>query len=80
MSKQKQPLTKSQEDRLYLFIIIAFLILVGGFVIFLVYGASALILALPILIGGALLLLLPFLIISGLGWLAKKIKDKQDQS
>ncbi len=80
MRKQKQPLTKSQEDRLYLFIIIAFLVLVGGFVIFLVYGASALILALPILIGGALLLLLPFLIISGLGWLAKKIKDKQDQS
>lgn len=80
MKKQKQPLTKSQEDRLYLFIIIAFLVLVGGFVIFLVYGASSLILALPILIGGALLLLLPFLIISGLGWVAKKIKDRQDQS
>ncbi len=80
MRKQKQPLTKSQEDRLYLNIIIGFLIIVGGIVIFLVYGANALILALPILIGGGLLLLLPFWIIGGLGWLAKKIKEKQDRS
>lgn len=80
MKKQKQPMTKQQEDRHYLLIIIGFLIIVGSLVIFIVFGPNALILALPILIGGALILLLPFYLISGLDWLAKKIKDRNNNS
>ncbi|MHB8132901.1 MAG: hypothetical protein ACYDH1_01650 [Anaerolineaceae bacterium] len=76
MAKQKNPLTKQQEDRRYLFIIIGFLIIVGSLVILLVYGVNALILAVPILVGGALILILPFVLLSGLDWLVKKIKDK----
>mgnify|MGYP001164706132 CR=1 FL=1 len=76
MVKQKLPLTKQQEDRQYLFIIIGFLIIVGSLVIFLVYGVNALILAVPILVGGALILILPFVLLSGLGWLVKKLKER----
>ncbi len=78
MKKPKPPLTKKQEDRLYLFIIIAFLIIVGSLVIFLIYGAGALILAVPVLVLGSLLLTLPFLLLGGLDWLAKKLKEREE--
>lgn len=78
MKNPKPPLTKKQEDRLYLWIIIGFLIIVGSLVIYLIYGASALILAVPILVLGALLLTLPFLLVGGLEWLVKKLREREE--
>lgn len=78
MKNPKPPLTKKQEDRLYLWIIIGFLIIVGSLVIYLIYGASALILAVPILVLGALLLTLPFLLLGGLEWLVKKLREREE--
>lgn len=76
MKKHKSPLTRQQEDRRYLWIIIAFLIIVGSAVIYIVYGANALILAVPILIGGSLLLTIPFMLLGWLDWLIKRLKDR----
>ncbi|OJX45994.1 MAG: hypothetical protein BGO78_03670 [Chloroflexi bacterium 44-23] len=78
MKNPKPPLTKKQEDRLYLWIIIGFLIIVGSLVIYLIYGVSALILAVPILVLGALLLTLPFLLLGGLEWLVKKLREREE--
>ncbi len=78
MKKQKPPITKKQEDRLYLWIIIGFLIIVGSLVIFLIYGTSALILAVPVLVLGALLLILPFSLLDGLEWLVKKLREREE--
>ncbi|PKO17754.1 MAG: hypothetical protein CVU39_04540 [Chloroflexi bacterium HGW-Chloroflexi-10] len=61
-----------KNDKHYLLIVIGFLVLVGSGVIWLVFGPNALILALPVLLGGALLLLLPFYLIQFLGWLVAK--------
>lgn len=77
MSERRKKSTNKNDDRHYLWIIISFLIVVGSGVIYLVYGASALILAIPVLLIGALLLLLPFYLIQFLGWLVKKI-DKDN--
>ncbi len=77
MSERRKNNSNKNDDRHYLWIIISFLIIVGAGVIYLVYGASALILAIPVLLIGALLLLLPFYLIQFLGWLVKKI-DKDN--
>jgi hypothetical protein len=77
MSERRKNSSNKNDDRHYLWIIISFLIVVGAGVIYLVYGASALILAIPVLLIGALLLLLPFYLIQFLGWLVKKI-DKDN--
>ena len=78
MSERRKNTSNKNDDRHYLWIIISFLIIVGAGVIYLIYGASALILAIPVLLIGALLLLLPFYLIQFLGWLVKKI-DKDNQ-
>lgn len=73
-TRAKKP--KRNNDSHYLWIVIVFLIVVGSGVIFLVYGAGALILALPVLIGGALLILMPFLLLQLIGWFLKKINER----
>ena len=78
MSERRKNTPNKNDDRHYLWIIISFLIIVGAGVIYLIYGVSALILAVPVLLIGALLLLLPFYLIQFLGWLVKKI-DKGNQ-
>jgi hypothetical protein len=76
MSNRKIIRPGEKDDRHYVWIVILFLIIVGSGVIYLVFGASALILAVPILIGGALLLLLPFLLMQIIGWFLEKYHQK----
>ena len=76
MAKKEREFRPANEDKHYLWIIILFLIVVGSGVIYLVFGWQSLILAIPVLILGAILLLLPFYLIQFLGWLANKYKDR----
>ncbi|MAT42618.1 MAG: hypothetical protein CL609_09775 [Anaerolineaceae bacterium] len=76
MSNRKSIRPSEKVERHYVWIVILFLVIVGSGVIYLVFGASALILAVPILIGGALLLLLPFLLMQIIGWLLEKYHQK----
>jgi hypothetical protein len=72
MSNRKIIRPGEKDDRHYVWIVIVFLIVVGSGVIYLVFGAPALILAVPILIGGALLLLFPFFLMQLIGWFLEK--------
>ncbi len=76
MSKRNYIRPSEKSDRHYVWIVIVFLIVVGSGVIYLVLGASALILAVPILIGGALLLLLPFFLMQLIGWFLEKYHQR----
>lgn len=77
MGNRKIIRPSEKTDRHFLWIVIVFLITVGSGVIYLVFGASALILAVPILLGGALILLLPFFLMQVIGWFLEKF-DKRN--
>jgi len=49
-----------ESDRKYLYLVIFTLVVVGGLIIALIYGPSSLLTALPCLLGGAVLILLPW--------------------
>ena len=49
-----------ESDRKYLYLVIFTLVVVGGILIALIYGPESLLTALPCLLGGAVLILLPW--------------------
>jgi len=51
---------RQESDRKYLFLAIFTLVVVGGILIALIYGPESLLTALPCLLGGAVLILLPW--------------------
>ncbi len=68
-----------RDDRHFLWVVILFLIVGGGTVIALVFGPSSLLLALPILVGGSLLILMPFLLLQIISWGVKKYRDREEK-
>ena len=67
----KRPLTGSdrirkEAERKYLLLILFTLVVVGGGLIALIYGPEALLTALPCLVGGAGLILIPWLLLTAL--------------
>lgn len=67
--EQKRPPTgagrfRRESDRKYLYLVISTLVFVGGGLIALIYGPEALFTAAPCLLGGALLILLPWLLLT----------------
>ena len=48
------------------------LVVVGGLIITLIYGSTSLLTALPILLGGAALIAVPYLVLKGIEWLLKR--------
>lgn len=65
---------RQESDRRYLYLVLATLIIVGGLLIALIFGWETLLTALPCLVGGALLILLPWLSLS----LLQKWRDRID--
>ena len=53
-----------QSDRNYLYLVIFTLVVVGGFLIALIFGPESLLTALPCLLGGAVLILLPWFVLN----------------
>jgi hypothetical protein len=79
--KEQRPFTNSRKirqenDRQFLKMVLFSLVVVGGFIIALVYGASSLLTALPILLGGAALIALPYLTLKGIEWLLKRYNEE----
>ncbi|MCB8920064.1 MAG: hypothetical protein H6662_00640 [Ardenticatenaceae bacterium] len=57
-----------RDERPYLWMVLFTLVVVGGLVIALVYGPVALLTAVPILLGGAMLIVIPYLVLKGIEW------------
>ena len=75
--KAQRPFTNSRQirrenDRQFLKMVLFSLVVVGGFIIALVYGVSSLLTAVPILLGGAAIIALPYLTLKGIEWLVKR--------
>ena len=78
---EKQPSTnlrrfRRESDRKYLILVIFTLVVVGGGLIALIFGPEALLLALPCLLGGALLILVPWLLLTAV----EKWRDWMEQA
>lgn len=74
---EKRPLTNSRKirqtnDRQFLKMVVFTLVVVGGLIIALIYGSTSLLTALPILLGGAALIAVPYLVLKGIEWLLKR--------
>jgi len=67
---------RQDSDRKYLYLVLFTLVVVGGFLIALIYGPESLLTALPCLLGGAALILLPW----GVLTLIQKWRDGIDES
>jgi protein-S-isoprenylcysteine O-methyltransferase Ste14 len=63
---------RRQSDRKYLYLVIFTLVVVGGFLIALIFGPESLLTALPCLLGGAVLILLPWFVLT----LIQKWRDR----
>ena len=59
---------RQADDRAYLWMVLFTLVVVGGLVIALVYGPAALLTAVPVLLGGAALIVVPYLVLKGIEW------------
>jgi preprotein translocase subunit SecY len=75
--KEKRPLTNSRKirqenDRQFLKMVVFTLVVVGGLIIALIYGPASLLTSLPILLGGAALIAVPYLVLKGIEWLLKR--------
>ena len=73
---EKRPLTNSREirqenDRQFLKMVVFTLVVVGGLIIALIYGPTSLLTSLPILLGGAALIAVPYLVLKGIERLLK---------
>ncbi len=73
----ERPLTNSRKirqenDRQFLKMVVFTLVVVGGFIIALIYGPASLLTSLPILLGGAALIAVPYLVLKGIEWLLKR--------
>ena len=65
---------RREADRKYLYLVIFTLVVVGGFLIAVIYGPESLLTALPCLIAGAAMILIPWLVLSAL----QKWRDRMD--
>ncbi len=65
---------QKEDDKRMLYVVIFTLVVVGGGLIGLIFGWEALLTAIPCLLGGALLILIPW----GLLTLAEKWRDRMD--
>lgn len=77
MKDGKRPFTNSRQirqenDRQFLKTAVFTLVVVGGFIIALIYGSASLLTALPILVGGAALIAVSYLALKGIEWLLKR--------
>jgi hypothetical protein len=75
--KEQRPFTNSRKirqdnDRQFLKMVLFSLVVVGGLIIALVYGPASLLTALPILLGGAAIIAIPYLTLKGIEWLLKR--------
>jgi membrane protein implicated in regulation of membrane protease activity len=80
MSDDKLPPTnmrryRRESDRKFLYLVIFTLVVVGGGLIALIYGAGALLTALPCLLAGAALILVPWLLLTA----AEKWRDRMER-
>ena len=66
---------RREADRKYLYLVIFTLVVVGGFLIAVIYGPETLLTALPCLIAGAAMILIPWLVLSAL----QKWRDRMDE-
>lgn len=71
---EERPYTNSRQirqenDRQFLKMVIFALVVVGGLIIALIYGPTSLLTALPILLGGAALIAVPYWVLKGIEWL-----------
>jgi hypothetical protein len=81
MSDDKLPPTnmrryRRESDRKFLYLVIFTLVVVGGTLIALIYGPGALLSALPCLLAGAALILVPWLILTA----AEKWRDRMERA
>jgi len=81
MSDDKLPPTnmrryRRESDRKFLYLVIFTLVVVGGTLIALIYGPGALLTALPCLLAGAALILVPWLLLTA----AEKWRDRTDRA
>jgi membrane protein implicated in regulation of membrane protease activity len=81
MSDDKLPPTnmrryRRESDRKFLYLVIFTLVVVGGTLIALIYGPGALLTALPCLLGGAALILVPWLLLTA----AEKWRDRTERA
>ena len=67
---------RRQADRKYLYLVIFTLVIVGGGLIALIYGPGALLTALPCLLAGAALILVPWLLLTA----AEKWRDRTERA
>ena len=77
MGQEKRPLTNSREirqtnDRQFLKMVVFTLVVVGGIIIAFIYGPTSLLTSIPILLGGAALVAVPYLVLKGIEWLLKR--------
>jgi hypothetical protein len=75
--EERRPFTNSrrirkENDRQFLKMAIFTLVVAGGFIIALIYGPASLLVSLPILLGGAALIVVPYLALKGIEWLLKR--------
>ncbi|NCF65047.1 MAG: hypothetical protein GWP61_03680 [Chloroflexi bacterium] len=83
MSSNDNPLPPSntrrrrrESDRKYLILVLFTLVVVGGFLIAVIYGPEALLTALPCLLGGAALILLPWLLLTAMQNWRERLENK----
>jgi hypothetical protein len=81
MSDDKLPPTnmrryRRESDRKFLYLVIFTLVVVGGTLIALIYGPGALLTALPCLLGGAALILVPWPLLTA----AEKWRDRTERA
>ena len=81
MSDDKLPPTnmrryRRESDRKFLYLVIFTLVVVGGTLIALIYGPGALLTALPCLLAGAALILVPWLLLTA----AEKWRDRMERA
>jgi hypothetical protein len=67
---------RKESNRKFLILVIFTLVVVGGGLIALILGPEALLTALPCLLGGAVLILVPWLLLTFI----EKLRDRMDRS
>ena len=67
---------RRESDRKFLYLVIFTLVVVGGGLIALIYGPGAILTALPCLLAGAALIVVPWLILTA----AEKWRDRMEQT
>lgn len=80
--KEKRPLTNSREirqenDRQFLKMAVFTLLGVGSLIIALIYRPASLLTSLPILLGGAALIAVPYLALKGVEWLLNRYNSER---